>query len=33
VNLLLGKEILQLQSRGIEKEGSVCKAVLMLSDE
>jgi hypothetical protein len=33
VNLLLGKEILQLQSRGIEKEGSLCKAVLMLCDE
>jgi hypothetical protein len=33
VNLLIGKNIIKLQSSGIQKEGSTCKAVLMLGNE
>ena len=33
VNLLIGKEIIKLQSSGIEKQGTTCNAVFMLSEE
>ncbi len=33
VNLLIGKEIIRLQTSGIEKQGTTCNAVLILSGE
>ena len=33
VNLLLEKEVITLQTAGIEKEGSLCKAVIKLKDD
>ena len=33
VNLLSGQEVVQLKSNGIEKEGVLCKAVLVISAE
>ena len=33
VNLLIGKEIIRLQTSGIEKQGTTCNAVFMLHEE